>query len=331
MRMSGAHHLGVVRVRRRAVVRVPASTANLGAGFDCVGAAVDRCLTASVVVQPEPGLGTTIQRGGTLAGLDVAPEEDWVVVGLRAACEVAGRKAPEALRIRVSSNIPVARGLGSSAAAVVAGAVAATGVVGFTLTDEQLLDACAKVEGHPDNVAAAIHGGAVLVVGAARVVPLTVARGLTLVFAVPDFEVTTRDARAVLPKELPHRTATQAAARGAALVHGLATGEADVLRVALDDVLHVPFRRSLIDGYDSVCSAAVGAGAFGATLSGSGSTLVAVAPERQAPAVAEAMRSTWEQHGVQADSFVNPSQVDGRSLTVHLDCEDAPATAAAAC
>ncbi len=331
MRMSGAHHLGVVRVRRRAVVRVPASTANLGAGFDCVGAAVDRCLTASVVVQPEPEKGTTIQRGGTLAGLDVAPEEDWVVVGLRAACEAAGRKAPDALRIRVSSNIPVARGLGSSAAAVVAGAVAATGILGFTLTDEQLLDACAKVEGHPDNVAAAIFGGAVLVVSAARVVPLTVARGLTLVFAVPDFEVTTRDARAVLPKELPHRTAAQAAARGAALVHGLATGEAEVLRVALEDVLHVPFRRSLIHGYEAVCGTAVAAGAFGATLSGSGSTLVAVTPERQAPAVAEAMRNAWEQHGVQADSFVNPSQVDGRNLTVHLDCEDAPAVAGAAC
>jgi homoserine kinase len=331
--MSGAHHLGVVRVRRRAVVRVPASTANLGAGFDCVGAAVDRCLTASVVLQPEPEKGTTIQRGGTLAGLDVAPEEDWVVVGLRAACAAAGRQAPRALRIRVSSNIPVARGLGSSAAAVVAGAVAATGILGFTLTDEQLLDACAEVEGHPDNVAAAIHGGAVLVVPSApaRIVPLTVARGLTLVFAVPDFEVTTRDARAVLPRELPHRTATQAAARGAALVHGLATGEADALRAALDDVLHVPFRRSLIDGYDSVCSAAVTAGAFGATLSGSGSTLVAVAPERQAPAVADAMRSAWEQHGVQADSFVNPSQVDGRSVVVHVDCEDAPATVGAAC
>jgi homoserine kinase len=333
VRLSGAHHLEVVRVRRRAVVRVPASTANLGAGFDCVGAAVDRCLTASVVALPEPEATTTIQRGGTLAGLDVPAEEDWVVVGLRAACAAAGRQAPRALRIRVSSNIPVARGLGSSAAAVVAGAVAGAGIAGFTLTDEQLLEACAAVEGHPDNVAAAIHGGAVLVVpgASARVVPLTVARGLTLVFAVPDFEVTTRDARAVLPRELPHRTAAQAAARGAALVHGLATGEAEVLRVALDDVLHVPFRRSLIDGYDSVCSAAVAAGAFGATLSGSGSTLVAVAPERQAPAVAEAMRSTWEQHGVQADSFVNPSQVDGRSLTVHLDCEDAPVTAGAAC
>jgi homoserine kinase len=323
----------VVRVRRRAVVRVPASTANLGAGFDCVGAAVDRCLTASVVVQPEPEKGTTIQRGGTLAGLDVAAEEDWVVVGFRAACEAAGRQAPDALRIRVSSTIPVARGLGSSAAAVVAGAAAAGGIVGFTLTDEQLLAACAEVEGHPDNVAAAIHGGAVLVVPgtSARVVPLTVARGLTLVFAVPNFEVTTRDARAVLPRELPHRTAAQAAARGAALVHGLATGEAEVLRVALDDVLHVPFRRSLIDGYDVVCGAAVAAGAFGATLSGSGSTLVAVAPERQAQGVAEAMRNAWEHQGVQADSFVNPSQVDGQKLTVHLDCEDAPATVGAAC
>ncbi|HET7371759.1 MAG TPA: hypothetical protein VFJ20_00205, partial [Gemmatimonadaceae bacterium] len=210
--------------------------------------------------------------------------------------------------------------------------VAATGVCGFSLSDVQLLDVCAEVEGHPDNVAAAIHGGFALVVpgSRARVVPLTVARGLTLVFAVPDFEVTTRDARAVLPRELPHHTATRAAALGAALVHGLATGDGDTLRTALDDVLHVPYRRSLMLGYDDICTAAVAAGALGATLSGSGSTLVAVAPERQAPAVADAMRATWLQHGVEADSFVNPAQVEGRSLVVHHDCEDAPATAGAA-
>src|SRR5512138_2317873 len=246
-------------MRRRAVVRVPGSTANLGAGFDCVGAAVDRCLTASVVVKPEPGATTVIQRGGTLAGLDVAPDEDWLVVGFYAACKAAGRTSPRALRIRVSSNVPVARGLGSSAAAVVAGAVAATGVCGFSLTDAQLLAVCAEVEGHPDNVAAALHGGFVLVVPGshARAVPLTVARGLTLVFAVPDFEVTTRDARALLPRKLPHRTATRAAALGAALVHGLAAGDGDTLRTALDDVLHVPYRRSLMPGYDDVCAAAV--------------------------------------------------------------------------
>jgi homoserine kinase len=313
------------------VVRVPASSANLGAGFDCIAAAVDRSLTASVVVQPEPGLGTTIQRGGTLASLDVAPEQDWVVAGVRAACAAAGCAPPRALRIRVSSTIPVARGLGSSAAAVVAGAVAATGICGFSLTETQLLAACADVEGHGDNVAAALHGGVVLVVPGAtsHVVPLSVARGLTLVFAVPDFEVTTRAARAVLPREVPHAVATQAAARAAALVHGLSSGEGDVLRAALDDVLHVPYRRALIDGYDAVCGAATAAGAFGATLSGSGSTLVAIAPERQAPAVAEAMRTAWQAHGVAADAFVNAAQVEGRHLVVHQDCEDVPAGAGA--
>jgi len=92
----------------------------------------------------------------------------------------------------------------------------------------------------------------------------------------------------------------------------------------------VPYRRSLMLGYDEVCAAAAAAGALGATLSGSGSTLVAVAPERQAPAVAEAMRVTWLRHGVGADTFVNSAQVEGRNLVVHHDCEDAPATAGAA-
>jgi homoserine kinase len=209
--------------------------------------------------------------------------------------------------------------------------VAATGICGFSLTETQLLAACAEVEGHADNVAAALHGGVVLVVagGTQHVVPLSVARGLTLVFAVPDFEVTTRAARAVLPRAVPHAVATQAAARAAARVHGLATGEGDVLRAALDDVLHVPYRRALIDGYDAVCGAAVSAGAFGATLSGSGSTLVAIAPERQAPAVAEAMRTAWQAHGVATDAFVNAAQVEGRHLVLHQDCEDVPAGAVA--
>jgi homoserine kinase len=285
-----------------------------------------------VVVQREPDADTTIQRGGTLAGLGVGSDEDWITIGVRAACTAAGRATPRALRIRASSQIPVARGLGSSAAAVVAGATAATAICGFSLTDEQLLDACAEVEGHPDNVAAAIFGGATLVVPGPtrRVVPLTVAKGLSLVFAIPDFSVETRHARSVLPRDLPHNTATRAAGLSAALVHGLSTGDGDTLRAALEDVLHVPYRRTLITGFDEVCGAAIGAGAFGATLSGSGSTLVAIAPERQASAVAESMCATWARHGVQAEGFVNPSQVDGRSLVVRHDCEDVPATAGAA-
>ena len=156
------------------------------------------------------------------------------------------------------------------------------------------------------------------------------AKGLALVFAVPDFSVETRHARSVLPSELAHETAAHAAGLGAALVHGLATGDGDTLRAGLDDVLHVPYRRALVRGYDDVCGAAVQAGAFGATLSGSGSTLVAVAPERSASAVADAMRAAWQELGVAAEGFVNPSNVDGRSVVIHHDCEDVPATAGAA-
>jgi homoserine kinase len=160
--------------------------------------------------------------------------------------------------------------------------------------------------------------------------PLTVAKGLTLVFAVPDFSVTTKHARSVLPRELSHANATRAAGLSAALVHGLATGDPDALRVGLDDVLHVPYRRALIPGFDEVCAAAKQAGAFGATLSGSGSTLVAVAPEACAHSVADAMCAAWKERGVEAEGFINPTHVEGRSLVIHQDCEDVPATAGAA-
>lgn len=315
------------------MVRVPASTSNLGAGFDYIGVAVDRWLTASVVIQPEPEATTSVQRGGTLAQLDVTPDEDWIAVGVDAACKAAGRQTPRALRIRTSSQIPVARGLGSSAAAVVAGATAATGILGLSLTDEQLLDACAFVEGHADGVAAAIFGGVqVALPGTARrVATLVVAKGLSLAFAVPDFGVAPGHARSALPRDVSHATAARAVGFGSALVHGLSTGDGETLRAALDeDVLQVPFRRPFVRGFDLVCAAARQAGAFGATLSGSGPTVVAVVPEEQAHAVTEAMCEAWRQQGVQAAGFVNPSQVDGRSMVVRHDCEDVPATAGAA-
>jgi homoserine kinase len=102
-----------------------------------------------------------------------------------------------------------------------------------------------------------------------------------------------------------------------------------VVRAAQAVELDLPYRRALFDGLDAVCGAATAAGGFGATLSGSGSTLVAIAPERQAPAVAEAMRTAWQAHGVAADAFVNAAQVEGRHLVVHQDCEDVPAGAGA--
>jgi homoserine kinase len=300
---------------RTARVRVPATSANLGAGFDCIGMAVDRWLSASVEADDNLDSGNaaiTISRGGTLASLSLAPEDDTLYAGFVAACAAGGRAVPERLTFFVDSEIPVARGLGASSAALVAGARLADAALALGLGAFGLAELCTRIEGHPDNVAPALFGGAMLAVPGngsfeARhwvFAPLPVHPGLAFVFIVPPYPVETAVARAILPREVAHGIAVTAAGKGAALVHGLATGDGALLRIALDDVLHVPFRRELVPGIASLHDAACAAGAYGATLSGSGSTLVAVAPQEAAERVADAMRNRWSAEGVPADSFV---------------------------
>jgi homoserine kinase len=213
---------------------------------------------------------------------------------------------PPGLVLAAESEIPVARGLGSSAAASVAGAVAATALLGLPLDAHAVAAVATELEGHPDNVAPATFGGATLVVAGSDgdiVTPLVVHASLAFVFAVPDFTVETRHARAVLPATLPYAQAVRAAANSAALVQGLALGDPRLLAVALDDVLHVPFRRALVRGYDEVTGAARQAGAYGATLSGSGPTLVALAPRALGPVVGAAMVRAWRDCAVTATAF----------------------------
>ncbi len=288
-------------MRASVTVRVPASSSNLGAGFDCVGVAVGRWLPAAATAAP-----VTLERAGTLAALAVPADEDWLYRGFAAVCRRAGQPVPPGLVLAADSEIPVARGLGSSAAAAVAGAVAATKLLGLALDAHAVAAVATELEGHPDNVAAATFGGATLVVPGPDgdiVTPLAVHVSLAFVFAVPDFTVETKHARAVLPATLPHAQAVRAAAKSAALVQGLALGDPRLLAAALDDVLHVPFRRSLVRGYDEVVGAARQAGAYGATLSGSGPTLVALAPLAQATAVGVAMVRAWRECAVAATAF----------------------------
>jgi homoserine kinase len=306
-------------VTDRVTVRVPGSTSNLGAGFDCVGIAIDRWIRVAARREESRAAPISIERGGALAGLALPPERDLLYHGFRAACRAAGREPPLGIVLEASSDIPIARGLGSSAAAVVAGAAAAAGLLQLDLSDEALAALCTDLEGHPDNVAAAIYGGATLVLrgaaGRLACTALPVHLSLVLVFAVPDFGVETERARAVLPESVPHRSAVTAAARSAALVHGLAHADAELLATGLDDVLHVPYRRSLVRGYDAVVAAAREAGAFGATLSGSGSAIVAVAPFDRAAAVDQAMARAWQALGVKAETFDVARRVGGYETT----------------
>jgi homoserine kinase len=296
-------------------VHVPGSTSNLGAGFDCVGVAVGCWL--SVTARRAVGGGETpaIRRSGTVQSIDLPVERDLVHIGFAAACRAAGRDVPTDLVLDVHSEIPVGRGLGSSAAAAVAGAVAANQLLSLALDDGAITELCTEIEGHPDNVVPAVYGGAVLAVrsmsGRLIVDMLDVHDSLALVFAVPDFAVETRRARAALPAHVEHHTAVAAAARAAALVRGLATAQPAPLAAGLDDLLHVPYRRALVTGYDAVTTAAVQAGAYGATLSGSGSTIVAVAPRESARAVERAMAHAWRDAGIAADTFHRAEPVRG--------------------
>ncbi|MDQ6828724.1 MAG: homoserine kinase [Gemmatimonadota bacterium] len=298
---------------RKAEVRVPASAANIGAGYDCIGIAVDRWLTASVRAldaadDARATKSILIRRSGLLAGLDAAPRHDLLHIGFAAACAARGHALPRQLEFDVTSEIPVARGLGSSSAALIAGASLANTIFALGFDRTELAMMCSAIEGHPDNVAPAIFGGAVLgaplAPGRWSFAELPVHTDLAFIFAVPEFPIMTAEARAVLPAKLPHAVAVAAAAKSAALVHGLATANAELLSAALDDVLHVPFRKRLIAGYDDVAAAACAVGAFGVTLSGSGSTLMAIAPRGAAERVCDAMRAAWMTRGVESDAFV---------------------------
>ena len=220
-----------------------------------MGIAVDRWLTASVrqdyrqLAEPE------FVRAGTLASLNTRDSQDAIYIAFRAAAGAKKVPVPERLRFTVTSEIPVGRGLGSSAAAFVAGAALANEMLKLGFDSFGIAEVGTALEGHPDNVCPSVFGGATLALthaGKVIVSPLEVHPSLAFVFAVPEFALETKRAREALPNVVPHVTAVQAAAKGAALVRGLATADEAMLAAALDDVLHVPHRRRLVRGYDAV-------------------------------------------------------------------------------
>jgi homoserine kinase len=291
-------------------VRVPASTSNLGGGFDCIGIAVDRWLRVDASLTGEDTEVVRVARGGTLSALESAPKEDLIYRGFAAACEAVERHLPGGVAFDVDSDIPVGRGLGSSAAALLAGAAAANALLGLGLADVALAQLCAEIEGHGDNVGPCLTGGAVFAtLDAAEgllLSPITVHPSIHLVFAIPEFRVDTHQARAALPASISFDDARAAAAAGAALVLGLESGDHALLAAGMAGPLHIPYRRPLVRGYDQVVNAARGAGAIGATLSGSGSAIVALAVPQRVRAVADAMTGAWGASGVAAESLVSP-------------------------
>ncbi len=261
---------------RRRVVRVPAYSANLGPGFDCMAAAL------SLNLQLE------VEETGSFAVETSLP----VARGRENLCVRAFERLHPAddFTFRIASEIPLSGGLGSSAAAIVAGLAAADHM--FEL-DADLLALATEVEGHPDNVAASLLGGFVICAdgSAARFEPPT---GLEALAVVPRQAVRTRAARAALPAEVPLADAVFNVAHGALLTLGLARGDWDLLARGLQDRLHQPARAHLYPRSIELAERATGLGALGATISGAGPTVLVWCFYEQTGAVAEALAAEVE-------------------------------------
>ena len=256
-------------------IRITATSANLGAGFDALGLA----LSFYNYVEMEESDRVEISSADDIAV--PTDESNLIYVSAKDLFEVCGKKL-EGLKLRQTNNIPMARGLGSSSACIVAGLVGANTLLGNPLTTDDLVDLAAQIEGHPDNTAPALLGGIVTAVFDGRKVHWVKQEVFTkLKFAalIPDFELKTEKARACLPKEVSHKDAVYNLSRAALFSASLLTGKFENLRTAVHDKLHQPYRMELIPNCREVFDIAYTHGAYGVFISGAGPTIMAIADE----------------------------------------------------
>lgn len=256
-------------------IQIPATSANLGAGFDALGLA----LTFYNYVEMEESDRIDIKSSD---GLDIPTDEkNLIYISAKDLFNVCGKKL-DGLKLRQTNSIPMARGLGSSSACIIAGLVGANKMLGDPLTKDDLVDLSAQIEGHPDNTAPALLGGIVTAVFDGRKVHWVkqeVFTKLKFVAVIPDFELKTEQARACLPKEIAHKDAVYNLSRAALFSASLLTGKFENLRTAVDDKLHQPYRMELIPHCRDVFDIAYTHGAYGAYISGAGPTIMAIVDE----------------------------------------------------
>ena len=265
---------------RHRLVRVPASSANLGPGYDAMAAAVSLHLELEVEETGEFSLDP--------GGLEVSTGRDNLVVRAFESLHPA-----DGIAFRLRSEIPLARGLGSSAAAIVAGLFAADHLFELALSKEEMLARATELEGHPDNVAAAIYGGFVVCGAGAEGAPLAARfdppEGLEGIVAIPPEEVSTELAREAIPAEIPLADALANVSAAALLVLGLRSADLDLVARGLHDSIHQPRRRELYPRSMEIVDAATELGALGATISGAGPTVLVWTTWQDAGNVATAL------------------------------------------
>ncbi len=289
------------RIGQTVVVDVPSTTANLGPGFDCLGAALD--LNNQFTIKRIEGNGEKFDlimegvegshlRGGPDNLFYRAAQQVWKAAGLE----------PVGLEARVKLAVPPARGLGSSATAIVAGLVGANALMGSPLPKEKLLELAIHIEGHPDNVVPSLLGGLCMTAKAAserwRVVRCEWQDNIKAVVAIPSIRLSTSEARRVMPKNVPIGDAVVNMGSLTLLLQGLRTGNGDLITDGMNDRLHEPYRWRLIKGGLEVRQAAINSGALGCAISGAGPSILALCQADKGHAISHAMVKAWEASGV---------------------------------
>ncbi len=305
-------------------IAVPATTANLGPGFDCLGAALtlynqfEFSLTPATPDAPDTQAGAvSIQVSGREASRVATDANNLAYRAFAYFYQHLGQ-VPPAVQIKIQLGIPLARGLGSSATAIVAGLIAANYLAGSPLDQQQIVKLAITLEGHPDNVVPAILGGCRLIAsglenGTWEICDIEWSDEIIPIVVIPDFELSTQVARQALPLSCDHKDAVFNVAHLGLLLRGLETGHPNWLRAALQDRLHQPYRQALIPGYEAVQVAALEAGAYGLVISGAGPTLLALVSPDRSEVVQAQIKLAWA--ALRIGAQVYSLQIDSQGAT----------------
>jgi homoserine kinase len=289
----------------------PATSGNLGAGFDALSLTLDLCNEFSVELAER----TEVENLGEGAERLPNGPDHLVYRAIQRACAARGAEPPP-LRVRCVNRIPLSRGMGSSSSAISAGLLLGNRLQGDPLSMDELLLLATELEGHPDNVVACLLGGiqvSVLDDGHVLHSRVPLALPLRAVLFVPNFPMDTHQARKLLPSRVPLRDAVFNLSRSALLVAACANGEADLLRAATSDRLHQPPRSTLFPAMPELFNAALSAGALAACLSGAGSTILALTVG-ETEKIGAAMESTARDHGIAGTVRCVPIRERGAEL-----------------
>ncbi|MCD4783858.1 MAG: homoserine kinase [Candidatus Eremiobacteraeota bacterium] len=300
---------------REFTVYVPATSANLGPGYDVIGVALDIYNEFHVTMGGTKKLDIEIEGEGA----DAIPrdENNLIYKSTLAGCKMAGVGVPN-IRIHQKNAIPLNRGMGSSATAVLGGLMIAREIAGDRLEADDMISLAIDIEGHPDNLMAAYMGGVVINYkrdGIYRGVKFIPPEPLRAVLVVPDIQVSTKMARELLPDSYKIKDVVSNLGNISLLIHALHTGQYRLLREAMEDTIHQPYRAELIPGFNDVVESAKKSGAWGCAISGSGSTVIAFCSEN-GNEIAEAMKNAFKKHSVNSVSMITDISDKGACLEV---------------